>query len=203
MMIIPVRAEFTYDATTETNCWFDENNIKHCWKALYSGYSPTFFKEVISKESNWLKFYNVVYLERDANFDILIKSFNATNIDFALQTTDALKSETLPLKFCNYEYDKKTEEEIEVCYQINYKLNAVSRDFKLGLNPLNFSLIRFGLNSTTIMLQDADSENLEDTWLDAGNNNNYGDGTYFQTHYYSGYDSFIIKFNISSTMNMN
>ena len=49
---------FKYDKTTETFC---EESGK-CWKALFSGYSPSFFKNNISTSKNWAKYYKVVYL---------------------------------------------------------------------------------------------------------------------------------------------
>ena len=172
VLIAPkVFADFSYDETTETSC--DEKGS--CLSTIYSGFSPSFFKNVISKESNWLKFYDVVYLERDEKSDIIIKSFNQTSFDFELRTTEELKSATIPLKICDIDPEDKDAD----CYQMNYKLNAISRDHNLGIDLLERSYIKFGESSTTISIIANTVGLLDDSYIYVTYaNNNYGTSSY-------------------------
>ena len=153
MLAIPVRAEFSYDETTESDCWFDENNLKHCWKALYSGYSPSYYQNVIYPSEDWLEFFDVKYIQIDDNFGIEILEFNNDSVKFRLNVSEEYKKATIPLSWC---YDD------EHCNFMSYRLNSLTRVYNIGFNPLYLKNITWGLASTTIMLQDANSENLED-----------------------------------------
>ena len=151
---IPIKADPVINEITKTFC---DNNL--CSKILSSGYTQSFIDETIEKETNWLKYYNVVYLERDEKTDIIIKNFNRTHIEFNLKIAEELISTTIPLKLCDIDPNSKD----AVCYQMNYKLNAVSRDYVLEIKALEKRYIKFGLDSTTIQLVEPNTDNLEDT----------------------------------------
>ena len=182
---------FEYDATTETTC--DESG--RCTKTLYSGYSPSYFENVIRPSPDWLEYYKIVYLEKDKDFDIKVISFNETNFEFKLETTnETFEKENVPFKYC-------TEDR---CWLETHVLNSESRDFKRGIRPTDYKNFTFGFDSTTIQLQDADSENLEDSYGSEINpSTNYGSSTTVNTAYYCYFwDVYTyhsrIKFNMSA-----
>jgi len=179
-------AEFSYDKTTETTC-----NGKVCTKTLYSGYSPTFFENVIKKSSNWLKFYNVVFLEKDSNFNLELTSFNDTNFIVHLNVPLSQKNKQVPLKLCDE----------NGCSNVSILMNVLDRDVTVGINPLKLSNITFGFNSTTIQLQENVTENLGDSYMSSVSPaSNYGTATSLLTRYDGGGSKYwdIIKFNITS-----
>jgi len=192
LMIRPAYASFSFDETTETTCF----NGK-CTKTIYSGYSPTFFKEVISKESNWLKFYNVVYLEKDANFDLKILSFNNNSFVVNVKVPESLKNQQIPLKLCN-EITNEVSSYLN-CSNVSIRMNILERNITVGINPLGF-LISFGFNSTTITLNESNSGNKGDAQVaQVGVDTNYGTTTTMRTiGYSSGKRRSFLLWNLSS-----
>ena len=152
-------ATFTYDKTTETTC-----DGKVCTKTLYSGYSPSFFKNNISTEKNWLKFYDIIYLEKDPNFDLKILSFNNNSFVVNVKVNSIYKNQQIPLKLCN---EISTEDSISlVCPNVSIRMNILDRNVTVGINPLLLDRISFGFNSTTITLNEINGGNFEELTFD-------------------------------------
>lgn len=126
-------------------------------------------------------YYNIIYLDNDERYKIEIKDFNATWIDFDVYTTDSKElNKDIPIKIYNlnesFDYENYWKENPEkepdwrdtyyiadsdnkTFTEISGKSSKQSTMFNLG------SIIEFGENSTTIMLQDNETDNLEEIWI--------------------------------------
>jgi len=159
--------------------------------------------------------FYIKYLEIDPSFNLIVNNFNYTEISM-----DAVFNGN-PLdypEFCDYKseiefkcqfkstikWDDEFGVEQTVKYDLKYEMKdgiVVANDTKVEYkgNPIgkNFS---FGGNSTTIQLQDADTENLDDTYVRSDNpTGNYGTGGTLYIYYPDKLGMF--KFNISSIPN--
>jgi len=198
MINLATAIDYTYSSKTECNG-------KVCNKVLYSG---TQFAK--NSKGNWVNWqdaqslkdngFAIKYLENDGTHKIEVLDFNATSIRVKLD----LKGITI----FPYSTDLKVLD-ISKSDASNFKLGAV----ELSKQTASFSLfsqsqtltipfgynkaIEFGKNSTTIILQDADSENLADGWVDEDHKNlNYGADTILSATRFE--DNIFIKFNLSS-----
>lgn len=209
----------TRTASTETICYEDGT----CNLVLYSGarfaYEDDTWKKV--EEARSLKnAWKLVYIEDDSAFIFEDLDYNYTDIwgnlrfdgnwedypDFCTKTSGDVKCK-FKLKEKYQEWNNLTEDyneiEIEHEYEWEYEDGIVTsdkREFKIEVNPLSRSF-SFGGNSTTIQLQDADTENLDDVTLGegGGGDENYGLYTSAGIKTLSGSNSrAYFKFNISS-----
>lgn len=165
----------TYTSGRETHCW-EENGRQKCYTTLYSGIrfvqEDNTWKPV--EEARSLKgIWNLVWLEADPSFNISVIDFNYTDINLELQFNgDPLdypeycptykgpdefkcqfklqyKEDGIDIKF-DYKYEVKNGEIVQNTNKFSYKGNPLGKNFTLGGN------------STTIQLQDPDTENLAD-----------------------------------------
>lgn len=198
-----------YTPSTDTIC-----NGNVCTKTLWSGvrnvYEDGIWKKIENAKS--LKtVWNKVYLEKDPDFDIDVLEVNYTNVLLNLSFNSAnwsahpecMNSKVDDIK-CDFKLTVKEEvcneagcwkEEINFQYKFQEK-NGIKEDLKFSQkgNPLGKEF-KFGGNSTTITLQDANTENLDD---DSEGGIGTATSWYFDDDdsppiYYS-----VIKFNISS-----
>lgn len=186
----------SYTPSSETHC----NEEGKCTVSLYSRV------KYVEEENKWIKleeskgslmdYFNVVYLEKDDNLEITVKDFTYDSIDFEFKIKDAgsLKKE-IPIKIAGIE---KT--------RMNFDKLTDVKSFRYTTTEKNDSILfhnyTFGEHSTTIQLQDADTENLDDTWAnDDANKENYeyGSCTYIRV-IVEGYDNRYgyLKFNLLS-----
>ena len=168
--------------SSETICYPDGT----CNLLLYSGIrfveEDGKWKDI--REARSLKnAWKIVYLEKDPDFGIEVKDYNYTSISLNLDftgnwgnypgycniTADGAKCKfKLELKYKEWNESLKDFDEIEIECEYEFELEdgipREKKEFKYLENPLgkNFS---FGGNSTTIQLQDAGTENLEDTYV--------------------------------------
>lgn len=210
----------TYTPSTETHC----KNGK-CWTALYSGvrfvYENDTWKDVddaYSLEGYW----NIVYLEQDPDFEIDVINYNTSGIEMNLHfvgdcndypdeciTCTENKVECKfkhKHKWKNETFNEKTEEfeEIEIEHEYEYEheyedgITKEKQEIKgYFSNPLG-KQFSFGGKSTTIQLQDADTENLEDAEFDEDSVED-GSETYAVLDLMDGSgEGAVIKFNLSS-----
>lgn len=206
----------TYAPASETHC-----NEGKCWIALYSGnrfvYEDNVWKKVEDAKS--LKSaYQKVYLEKDKDFDIDVLDVNYTSLELNLTFNssnwqdypECADSKTNDIK-CDFKLTVKEDvwngtdfNKVETKFQYKYQeKNGVKVDLKYTQkgNPLNKEYT-FGGNSTTIKLQTANTENLEDTQVKStAPTTNYGSDTalrIIQGGEFIPRYSVYIKFNISS-----
>jgi hypothetical protein len=169
-----------YTPSSEAHC----SNGK-CWIALYSGirfvYEDYKWKRVEDARSLKDRGFEVVYLEKDGEHDIEVEDFNYTDIKFKVSAKIAkdapFKIDSIEKKVVKIKDPFKKEE-------ISFKLDDV------------FShTYTFGEHSTTIKLQTADTENLEDTYVDSG----YADINYGSANNLDALSSqwIYIKFNLT------
>ncbi len=158
-----VEASTTYTRTTTEVC-----NGGTCTMTLYSGIQNVWednqWKDVTKARSLKNKGFDIIYLENDGTHDIVAVDFNYTSIDlmFAFDENNLgeyeyeIEDGKMKTKFkivFNETYEEEVEIEIEegdILYY-NYQGNPFDKEFHIGEH------------STTIILQDANSENLEDT----------------------------------------
>lgn len=216
-------ATTTYTPSTKTVC--DENKL--CTLTLYSGTRHVFedgLWKPVEEARSLMNYFDVVYLEKEYAFDIEIVDFNYNEIEL---TTTFIGDPLDYPEFCTYKssiefkcqfknnvkWDECTEE--GVCTEQTSKFD-MKYEMKNGLIVANNTKFQykgntldkkytFGGNSTTITLQDPETENLEDTKTNAdAPDTNYGDSYYIEV---AGYDEFdpdntdsraYVKFNISS-----
>ena len=188
-------------ASWDRTCWI-ENGRKKCNLALYSGirnvYEDEEWKRVEDARSLKGRGFDIVYLENDSAFRMIINDFNLSFIDFDLNFTGNASNypEFCSVKPGDIKCDFKTgvketvcnetdcwKEETKFQYKYQNKNGVVKQDLKFNWkgNPLGKEF-SFGGNSTTIKLQEADTENLADLRM-------------YSTDDYYGIS---IKYNISS-----
>jgi len=202
-----------------------------CNLILYSGirnvYEDNIWKRVEEARSLKDKGFNIVYLENDPSFEIIVNDFNLTFLNMTLKFIGNPEdypdfcqvSKTDLQANCDFKLDEKWNEINEITGEITEK-NQLKFQYKwerskTGIitkgdnykyeykgNPMG-KMFKFGGNSTTIQLQDDNTENLDDSQTAAGTtaNNNYGDIDSFSIGELAGvtngfYNSYI-KFNIS------
>jgi len=102
--------------------------------------------------------FQIIYLEKDDNYTVEVNDFNLTYINLKLGTKDNSKlNKDISLKKDGIHTKDKV--------SIVSKESKVSYEFN-GINVLQ-SNFTFGDNSTTIILQTNDTENLEDTYVNS------------------------------------
>lgn len=163
----PQLGNANYSNSWEQHC--DENG--KCWIALYSG---TMFVE---EDKEWKNIedakslkdvWDVKFNQTDDRYEIEIIDYNYTTIKLCLNTKASEIGKPIPFKKCNSnvcnELVKPTFSDIQKkCYTMDIKESLLENNFT------------FGEHSTTIILQDANTENMEDTDVNEGSvNSNYG-----------------------------
>lgn len=179
--------------TTETNC----NNGK-CTLTLYSGtrYVPENGKCVKIEDStgSLKEYYNVIYLEKDPKFEITVEDFTYKHIDLKVKIKDSEKlKKDIPMRVNGHEVTKVKLDKLTDKKVIRYNVLE-------GNNVLRYNY-SFGEGSTSIILQDANTENLDDTYI----YENLPDANYDNAGYFyllavngGGYDRYgMLKFNIT------
>lgn len=188
----------SYTRTTETNC----NDNGKCWTALYSGikyvYEDNKWKNVEEARSLKDKGFKVHFIENDTEFPIEVIDFNYTSITVKLKVVDF--KDNIPVRIWkhNSELERRFLQDILNGKKIS---KGLAKDYKDTHKRINFellsqeetrtydfsmdSILEFGYNSTTIQLQDANTENLEDITVSYGSFPNFKYGI-------------MVKFNMSS-----
>lgn len=212
-----ITAQTTYTATSDTNC---NNGV--CTKTLYSGvrnvYEDNQWKKIESARSLKDKGFEINYLEIDDNFPLEVVDFNYSSITVRLNPKGIkVFNQNIPVRIWDrndtksMEFDEavsKGEKISNGVVDYKEKMNKVfeeDRNFWLlnqeDVVTYNFGLskvLEFGFNSTTVILQDADSEVLEDTYTQNGNDTSRGSEQTIRL----GRDNYeymiFIKFNLSS-----
>ncbi len=200
-------------------------------KVIYSGTQNVFedgeWKTIIEAKSLKDKGFEIQYLESDDNFPLEVLDFNLTSIKVKFkQPSDSEElNKDIPIKIWEknkskeIEFNKEIEEgkknnkELKDKYkdifenklQTSKKFKDVNETFE-ATYPFNVGdILEYGFNSTTITLQDANTENLEDTFeltndgvTDSGDNDEMlvgDDGVSNTNNTYRG----LIKFYFDST----
>ena len=178
VLVVPlVSAATTYTPTTDKVC-----NELVCTQILYSGirnvYEDDTWKRVENARSLKDKGFNVVYLEEDKDYPLEVIDFNSTSISLDLKHW-SLFNDPVDLKIwkpneesiiSNFKgtYEKILDKD-EVFNIFDFGSKAVVYNIKIG------DIIEFGPNSTIILLQEADTENLDDSHVSKSSpNTNYG-----------------------------
>lgn len=177
---------------------FTESSERHCTDGdctltLYSGV------RFVNEDSTWkpiedaisLKdYYSIKYLQNDGVHDFEVVDFNYTSVTFNVFVTDSKElNKDIPFKVDGVQ--KSTE-----------KLFSLSGKSTVTYTSPNIfaSNYTFGTASTTIQLQDADTENLDDAEVDQFNpDTNFGSGTGMRSRRSDGFAwRSYIKFNITA-----
>jgi len=145
------RTNIEYTRSSEKTC-----NESLCTLTLYSGAQYVFedqqWKTIDHAKSLKNKGFYIKYLEKDPGLNLEIIDFNYTSIQVRLNVSD--KYNQVPIRVLKDRIEKKKKD----------------LTFSKGENKIEtfdfdiYSQLKFGDNSTTIVLQTADTENLEDSW---------------------------------------
>lgn len=193
MLSLPIvaLAKTEYTATTETDC---VDNV--CTKTLYSGIRHVFennkWVRIEDSKGSLKEYFNVVYLKEDPDLEIIVDDFTYDSINLRLKVKNADKlNKDIPFKIDSVE-------------KIKFKFKKL-KDEK-GATVISDTTIlgrnySFGENSTVLTLQDADTENLEDTYLDQEDSDDCGGedaDTYIRVRVADGSNyTMIYKFDIT------
>jgi len=173
-----ILAETTHTPTTDTTC---NNGI--CNKVLYSGvrnvYEDNQWKKVEDARSLKDKGFDVVVLEDDKNYPVEVLDFNYTSITVKLNPKGIkIFNEDVPIRIWNNNDTKDInfqqdvldgkviskgiddyKEQMDKIFEEEVRFNLLNQEeektYEFGMEKI----LEFGFNSTTIMLQDADTEN--------------------------------------------
>ena len=212
-----VSADITYTSSTETVC---NNGI--CTKTLYSGirnvYEDDQWKKVENARSLKNKGFKVNILEDDKDFPIEVIDFNYTSITVKLNPDGlSIFNKDVPIRIWNENITKKEQflqdvidgkEVSEGILDYKKEMDNILEE-EIGFNLLNQKetktynfnigdILEFGYNSTTIQLQEADTENLEDATFDEDSTRDGTENLLLSDFVDGGGEITFIKFNISS-----
>jgi len=190
------------------------------WSGVREVYEDKQWKLIENARSLKDKGFNVVVLEDDVEFPIEVVDYNYTSIKVKLNPKGIkIFNEDIPIRVWDNNDTKAREFEQDVLD--GKKVSKGVKDYKekmdkifeqeIGFNSLNQKkemilefgvgkILEFGVNSTTIILQDANTENLEDTYLDeyAGSTKKGGDPVLAIQNYSEANRHVVFKFDISS-----
>lgn len=198
-----INAEMT--SSSDKTC-----NKNICNLILYSGirfvYEDNQWKKVEEAKSLMNKGFNITYLEIDENYPIEVIDFNYTSIKVKLNPSGIKFYEDVPIRIWerNKSKDKSNyKESHDKIFEENINFNLLSQSKEITYNFKIGNILEFGKNSTTIILQDADTENLEDTWINENSGAvNSGTDDVLQIENVTDYNrNSMIKFNISQIPN--
>jgi len=158
-----VSASTSFTPTTDTNC---DGNV--CTKTLYSGVRNVY------EDSKWKRVEDAKSL-KDSGIECVINSdgehiakcldWNMTSIKIEASLDSAgILSKDIPIKI----YSKNNTGGLELKKQSDVGFSLFNNKKDLTINANYGEIIHFGESSTTIILQDADTENLEDTYKSHG-----------------------------------
>lgn len=166
-----------------------------CFMALYSGIRNVFENNTWKRTEDAIslkdKGWDIVYLDNDPRYKIDVIDFNATTIEFEVSVTDPKDlNKDIPVKFLKYNEDfnytnfnEKNLDSEPTFKDTYYEDSRIEKSFSdidskeyININSFDLgTIIEFGENSTTIMLQEPGTENLEDLYvLEQYPDNNYG-----------------------------
>jgi hypothetical protein len=194
----------TLTPTTETTC---ENN--QCTQTLYSSTRYVFEDGVYKKveEARSLKGKMPMSVAQDNNFLVQIGDWNATYMYINLSVLNTYRNQFIPIRI--YDYDENGTEFLWM--QMDYKLPKTGfYEYNINLEKLGINLlgkkIKWGLNSTTIIINVSNNGIIGDTYVnEASKGTNYDTATTFlvkQNTFPTGTtDRAFIKFNYSSIPN--
>lgn len=193
--------EGIYTPSTETHCI---NGV--CNKIIYSG------TRFVNEDNQWKKIEDAKSLKNssircvvDSDGENLAEclDWNYTSITLDLsQKSVSLTEELIPIKV--YEstineknMDEKNMDELIMKSEVIESFSLLSKSKEKTINNLTIGdIIHFGESSTSIILQDANTENLKDSYVYSGSpDSNYG-GSYLR-FYHSEHRNYF-SFNISS-----
>lgn len=153
-------------------------------------YSGTHFIEEsgvwkpVTEAKSLLNVWDVIYLETDSRYSLSVEDYNFTTIKLCANTIDSELGKQIPLKYCDKTIEPSALQlQEEICSEkmeltFNQKVEQCFYvDMNESLLKYNFT---FGDASTTIILQDADTEILEDNYISSYpglTDNNYGTQT--------------------------
>ncbi|MDP3027203.1 MAG: DNRLRE domain-containing protein, partial [Nanoarchaeota archaeon] len=175
-----------YTRTSEKSC-----NGSLCTLILYSGVQYVFedqqWKKLDQARSLKNKGFYINYLEKDPELNLEIIDFNYTSIQVRLNVSD--KYNQVPIRVIKNNVEEKKKD-----LSFSKGENKIETlDFDLD------SKLKFGDNSTTIVLQTADTENLEDSWYFATGTVKNGADTDLDVLFGSAANrTSILKYDISS-----
>ena len=183
-----IEIKSTYTPTTETHC-----NDGKCTLTLYSGYAPHMWDK-FKNMSSLKDYFNVVYLKKDKRYNLEVEDFNYTHIKLKPIVKDNKElNKLVPIKTegkVHFHTFKNLNERPTVFFQMG---NVLAHNYS------------FGEHSTTIMLQEANTENLDDNYVRIEETTDYSDTAYLQDSWDTGDDeweySSFFKFDISSLPN--
>ncbi len=175
----------TYTSGSDRICYGSTCTLT-LWSGIRNVYEDNIWKRVENARSLKDKGFNIVYLEKDLSFNIIVNDFNVSYMDMDLeflgdpndyptfcQVTDELNAK------CDFKLDEKWEEvnettgeiikksQLKFQYKWEMKQGEIIKGDKVKYeykgNP--FNKFTFGGASTTIQLQDANTKNLDDTFV--------------------------------------
>ncbi|MCD4759279.1 DNRLRE domain-containing protein [archaeon] len=195
-----------YTPSTETHC-----NENLCTETIYSGvrnvYEEGQWKKI--EEANSLKGIWNIIIDEDPDFPVDVIDFNYSTITLDLSVSDNKLNEEVDLKVYN-KYNKTQKPKNDLGREINkdkkIKIQISNEKIReiIDLSDTSESIlgqeIKWGGASTTIQLQEPDTENLDDGYvIESYPTQNTGNMGYMSTAniYGDEYHSYL-KFNLSS-----
>ena len=170
------------------------------------------WKKIEEAKSLKGKGFNIVYLAKDENLTVNVIDFNYSSLTYNLSVKGDELNKDIPIKIrknnesFNITKFKETTPNKDPSFKDNsYITNSKSKKFISGSETLVETTIfgpdyylEFGSNSTTIILQDNITENLDDTWVQRIDNSQFNEGAAAGLNLDDNRDWYIyMKFNIS------
>lgn len=160
---------------------------------LYSGVRNVFEEgrcvRIENSTGSLKKYFDIKYIKDDPTLNMTVKDFGYRYIDFefGIKDTNHLRK-MIPVKLDGVKIK-------------NFLWNGISdkRNYRVYVNNTINHTYGFGKNSTTIQLQEADIENLEDTNSFVGDTTSNGGASFLRIGYRHSNNAYFswIKFNIS------
>lgn len=205
----------TYTRDSSTDCI---DNI--CTTALYGGVrfveEDKQWKPIENARSLKDKGFKVIFLENDKDFPLEVVDFNLTSITVDLVKKDIVEQD-IPIRIWKRNDSIEKENELsqmnpqDITYKDRFDKTVETKEkfgileiadkrrtYSLGINDI----LEYGFSSTTVILQTADTENMDDTHVNSyitTDDVNYGDVVEMQAFDDGTYTSnMVLRFNLSS-----
>lgn len=170
-MVLPaVSAAIDYTPSTRTAC-----NEGTCTQTIFSG------TEYVEEKGEWKHYteakslkdvegFEIKVLEDDKDYNLEVVDFNATSITVDLNPDGlSIFTKDVPVRIWNEKSEGSIKSDFKNTYekskeeQLSFHLlnQEETKTYTFGLGDI----LEFGPNSTTIILQTADTENLDDTYI--------------------------------------
>ncbi len=190
--------------TKSTETYYENGKLR--WATIYSGIrfveEDNIWKRV--EEAKSLKGSGIECIVTSDNthlVECLDYNYTHRKIRMSINSASLIDKKNIPIRIVEVKFDETSGK--DYLFEKSKVIMDLSTKKEMWINTGIGREIHIGEKSTTVVLQDADNETLEDTWWTLGSSSNRGADVELETTNGTfGFRELILKFNISVTSGM-